>query len=88
MIRVYGFRTVAAERACQHFKENTQNFCLPQFQDMIGSIMPLTSVGRFITVLALHIQEMCTLVRKLTHPWDRIGKGEGKEFFQVEARGY
>lgn len=69
-------------------KKNAQNFCLLPFQDLIGRIVPLTSVGRFINVLAPHIQEICTLVRKLTHPWDRIGKGEGKKFFQVEAQGY
>lgn len=74
MIRIYSFRTAAAKRAFQHFKENTQNFCLTLFQDLIGRIVPITSVGRFIIVLAPHSQEMCTLVRKLT-----LGKGKGGE---------
>lgn len=37
--------------------------------------MPIFSVGRFVIVLAPHSQEMSILVRKLTLPWDRVGKG-------------
>lgn len=75
MIRVHGFRTAAAKRACQHFKENAQNFCLIPFQDLIERIVPVTSIGRFIIVLTPHIQETCTLIRKLTLPWDKVGNG-------------
>lgn len=57
MIRVRGFRTAAAKRACQYFKENAQNFCLIPFQDLIERIVPVTSIGRFIIVLTPHIQE-------------------------------
>lgn len=74
MIRVYGFRTAATKRVCQPFKKILR-ISLTPFQDWIGKVVPIPSVGRSIIVLAPHIQEMCTLVRKLTLPWDRIGKG-------------
>lgn len=75
MIRVHGFKSAAAKRAGQHFKENTQSFCLTSFQDLIGRIVPITSVGRFVILLAPRSQEMCILVRTLILPWDGVSKG-------------
>lgn len=85
MIRVRGFRTAAAKRACQHFKENAQNFCLIPFQDLIERIVPVTSIGRFIIASTPHIALTPHIqVRKLTLPWDKTGNG-GRKFFQIEV---
>lgn len=77
MIRVNGFRAAVAH--CQHYIENTQNFCLIPSQGLIGRIVPISSVCQlffFFMILATHIQEICTLVRKLIILlWVKTGKG-------------